>query len=150
VAPATGSGRYWLVEIDDEDNSDGYVEFGRLFISRGYQPSRNFIYDSQFGWQDDTQVTAALGAEYFDLRSRRRVFNCTIENLPLDEAMSFLFEMQRRLGKHGQLVVALDPDDTVHKQRRSFVARHFDLTPLTNPNHGLFSAALQLREIMRQ
>lgn len=145
----TGSatGRYWLIEFDDTTNS--YVEFGRLFLSQGYQPTRNFIYDDELGWQDDTIVAEAQGAEYFDERTKRRVFNCVIENLPKDEAKTFLFEMQRRLGKSGQFIVILDPDDAANKQRDWFIARNVELIPLRNPNHNLYSAAMQIREIKR-
>lgn len=145
----TATARYWLTEFSDTTNDDGYVEFGRLFISRGYQPSHNFNYDNEFGWQDDTLEVAALGAEYFDVRVPVRVFNCVIENIEEDEALVYLFEMQRRVGKKGQLVVVLDPDATTHWQRKSFIARNIEITPLSNPHYNRHSAAMRLREIRR-
>lgn len=146
---STATARYWLVEFSDATNDDGYVQFGRLFVSRGYQPARNYSYDDQFGWEDDTVAVAAVGADYFDERARLRVFTCVIENLEEDEALTYLFETQRRLGKRGQLIVVLDPDETTHWQRKSFIARNVEITPLSNPHFNRHTASLRLKEIRR-
>ena len=82
-----------------------------------------------------------------DERPRGRVFNLTVEHLPRDEALVNVFDMQKKLGRKGQIFVALDPADTDHRARLSMLATLADVVPLSNPHHDGFTAVLQLKEV---
>lgn len=115
--------RYWLVEIDDRLNKAGYVDVARLFIARGFQPPRNFEYGAQLLWQNETQEQKTLGGALFhDERTPRRMLTMRVPHLIEGIAMSGFLDMFRELGRSGQVFVAMNPDDTRDKNRKSFLA----------------------------
>jgi hypothetical protein len=141
--------RYALVEIDDGLNGDGYVEIGRLFVASGLQPSRNFSYGMNLGW-DDLSITdeSAGGAQFSDERAKRRMVALQIKNLPKDEALSDFFEMFRVLGRTKQVYVVIDPEEETHKQRFSLLSTIVDPQPLQLPDHNLYTIMMQLKEVI--
>lgn len=149
VAADVQTARYWLWEIDDTANPDGYVDLARLFMASGWQPSINMEFGAGYGWEDATTSQQSLGGvEYYDERPRRRVFAFMIGNLPVDEALTQPFEMQRLLGKAGQLFFVFNPTDTYHMHRRSFLATMRELSPLQLPYHDASTAAFTLQEVL--
>lgn len=117
--------RYWRIEIDDNEaeQTDGYVEFSRLFIAAGYIPSRDIDFDSEVALVDESVRQTTLGGrDIYDVRQVRRTATLSWPYLPEDEALSNLFDSQYRQGISKQIFVVWDPDDTVNFARRSFVA----------------------------
>jgi hypothetical protein len=141
--------RYLLVEIDDVAGDLGYVEIPRLFVSPGWQPSLNFVYGVGVGWEANTNVeTSYGGAEYFEVLEGSRVARFEFRHLPQDEALTHDFDMQRSLGIHRQLFFIYDPADTVHRHRRSFLARHRLLSPVEASSFGRSSIVHELKEVI--
>jgi hypothetical protein len=141
--------RYWLFEIDDTGSPIGYVEVPRVFLAPGWQPSLNFVYGASAGYENRTEVQESLGgAEFFDIQESRRIVRFNFTFLPEDEALTWAFDMQRRLGIHGQLFFIFDPDDTVHRHRRSFLARMRQLSPLEYATFLSNSATFELSEVI--
>lgn len=127
--------RYHRVEIDDTTNAAGYLDLARLIITPGYTALYNPSPGLNIGFDTDTTSERSLGGvDFFDRRSGRRMLEGTIERLPEDEAFTWPFEMMRLLDKEGQLFVLVNPDDTTHLHRRSFLATLKDMTPLTWPD----------------
>ena len=83
---------------------------------------------------DTTSERSLGGVDFFDRRTGRRMLEGTIERLPEDEAFTWPFEMMRLLDKEGQLFVLVNPGDTTHLHRRSFLATLKEMTPLTWPD----------------
>jgi len=134
VLPTPQTSRYWRIEIDDTANADGYVEFGRLWVSYAYQPTINFDGGAAMGWQTESTTTITDGGEaVHDDRPRRRVFNFTLGQIPGNEAFVRGFEMTRQLGTTGQLFFVYDPTDTYHMSRRAFVCRMESLSRISIP-----------------
>ncbi|WP_165063927.1 phage head spike fiber domain-containing protein [Paludisphaera rhizosphaerae] len=149
LAPTTVNARYWLIEVDDQANSDGHIDLARLFIARAWQPSRNYAYGAQLGWRDDsTELASDGGAEFYAARPTRRTYAFRVEYLPLDEAMVSGFEMLRKLGKAGQLFVLIDPGDDRHAARRSFLATMTSPQPIEHAAYNLHSFTAELREVI--
>ncbi|MFO0271357.1 MAG: hypothetical protein ACK53W_12585 [Gemmatimonadota bacterium] len=141
--------RYWLIEIDDTGSSLGYVEVPRIFIAPGWQPSLNLIYGATQVYEPRTTVVESWGgAEYFDVQEGRRVARFGFDYLPEDEALTWAGDMQRRLGVDGQLFFIFDPDDTVHRHRRSFLARMRTLSPLEYVLFRRNTATFELAEVI--
>jgi hypothetical protein len=137
------------VEIDDVAGDLGYVEIPRLFVSPGWQPSLNFVYGVGVGWEANTNVeTSYGGAEYFEVLEGSRVARFEFRHLPQDEALTHDFDMQRSLGIHRQLFFIYDPADTVHRHRRSFLARHRLLSPVEASSFGRSSIVHELKEVI--
>ncbi|MFS8973854.1 hypothetical protein PO002_04970 [Cupriavidus necator] len=132
VLPRLTPGRYIRIDIEDEGNPDGYVELGRLFVGRAWQPQYNAKWGASVGWETDTTPQRALsGALYFDRKAARRVTRFELGHLSNDEAMSRVFETQRRAGVDGEILLVWDQDDLINRLRRSYLGRLRQLSPIT-------------------
>lgn len=141
--------RYWKVEVDDTTNADGYVQIGRLFMAATWQPSVNYSYGAGLGYQDPTAVDTSLsGAEFFDVRSRYRVFNFELQYIANAEAYVQALELQRLSGTSGEVLVVPDSADTANQPARSFVGRLVQLAPITQPQPSTFNCAFQVKELL--
>ncbi len=138
--------RYVLIEFFDEENEDGYVQAGRLFLGDGFVPTWNMSYGNTIGYEDRDEVDEAKsGAEYFNPLPAPRVARFTLDALTETEAMSLL-DMQRILGSTGELLFIWSTDDTLHLLRRSFLARMRRLSPLERARALINKAAFEIKE----
>jgi hypothetical protein len=149
VFPTAQNARYWLVEISDVGNPDGYFELPRFVFAAGWQPTRNFVYGANWSNNDSTVVqTTAGGADFFDQRARRRVARFSINHLPKAEAMTWANDMQYLLGVSGQVYFVWNPDDPANFPRQCFLSRLSTLSALVAATHGLIDTTFELTEII--
>jgi len=149
ILPTDRYERYWRIEFDDQTNADGFIEIGRLFVGRVWQPKINMIYGASIGWETTTEARAAIsGAEYFSDGINYRVQKFTLAHMDQDEAFSQAFELQRRAGISGEILWIHDPTDTVHALRRRFLARLRQLSPIEYPYPLTNSTAFELKELL--
>lgn len=140
--------RYILIEIDDRSNPDGYVEIGRLFISKGLQPSINMQEGASLGYESNTEIELSeSGSEYFRRREPYRVANFTLANQKGDIALGRIFDAQRRLGLDGEIFFVYNPFDGEDLLRRSFLGRLQELSPLESIFTDRYSVGFQIKEI---
>jgi hypothetical protein len=148
VLDAAVNAAWWLVEIDDTGSTLGSVEVPKLFLAPGWQPSVNMVYPYRRRYESRTVVQESQGgAEFFGVQAGRRVATFSF-NLPEDEVETWVGDMHRRLGVHGQLFFIFNPDDTTHLHRRSFLARHRELDDLESAVYGRSSTVIQLQEVI--
>jgi hypothetical protein len=141
--------RFWLVEIDDRSNEDGYIQIGRLFVAEAWQPTRNMRVGAALGWEDPTTVQEAIsGQESFYERAPYRVATFTTEGMGEGDALSRAFEIQRRMGVKSEVLFIWDPEDAEQALRRQFVGRLRKLSPIEYPFLGLYSAAWEVKELI--
>jgi hypothetical protein len=141
--------RYWRIELDDQGNSAGYLQFGRLFIADGWQPINGIDMNYNWVWEDPSTVTETLsGSEYFDGKNPYRVIRFTTHYMDENEAMSKAFEIQRRSGVWKEVLYIHDPDDTLHQIRRRFPGRLRTLGQNENPYPNAFQTAWELKEVL--
>lgn len=148
--PSVQNFRYWRVEIADVDNSDGYVQIGRLFMARGWTPSINYTYGASLGYQDPTPVETSLsGAEYFDIRSKFRVMNFDLDYISDTEAYNYALDLQRVAGISGEVLVMPDGgEDAGQQPLRSFVGRLRQIGAVTQPKPTAFSVKFEVKELL--
>lgn len=148
ASPVTS--RYWRVEILDSNNSDGYVQIGRLFMARGWTPVVNYAYGASIGYQDPTPIDTALsGAEYFDVRNKFRVLNFTLDYLTDSEAYNYALELQRLAGVSGEVLVMPDGGEDISVQPlRSFVGRLRQIGAVRHPNPTAYSVSFEVKELL--
>lgn len=148
ILPKPTAGRYVRVEIDDETNPDGYVEFGRIFVGSAWQPLYNANYGASIAWETDTGMQRALsGTPYFDHKAGRRVTRFDLGFLTRDEALGRLFEIQRKAGIDGEVLLVWDKDDAINLMRQSYLGRHRQLAPIARAFVGNFSNAFEIEEL---
>ena len=127
----SAASRYWRIRIEDNQNPDGFVQVGRIFIGPGVQPLINYSYGATLGFETSTGVEQSLsGAEFFDVREPVRVFRFILEHMKDDEAYANFLEMTRRAGIHGEILVIPDPDQPLQAIRKNFIGRMRTLNPL--------------------
>ncbi|MGE8365982.1 hypothetical protein [Cupriavidus sp.] len=148
VLPKPVAGRYIRVEVDDETNPDGYVEFGRMFVGSAWQPIYNANWGASIGWETDTGMQRAMsGAPYFDRKNGRRVTRFELGYLSKDEALGRIFEIQRKAGIDGELLLVWDKDDAIHLLRQSYLGRLRQLSPIARVMVGNHSNAFEIEEL---
>ncbi|MCY1253016.1 hypothetical protein D9M68_123170 [compost metagenome] len=148
VLPKPTAGRYIKVEVDDEANPDGYVEFGRVFVGRAWQPQYNAKWGASLGWETDTTVQRALsGTPYFDRKSGRRVMRFELGFLSRDEALGGVFELQRQAGVDREVLLIWDKDDAINLLRQSYLGRLRQLNPITRAFVGNHSNPFEIEEL---
>ena len=146
---STPSLRYWRIEIDDTTNSDGYIQLGRLFLADVWQPTYGPRVGAAISMDDTTPVEASLGgSEYFDTRSRARVYRCDIQAMNSTEAYSRVLDLQNLLGIQGEILIDPDTADAANKPRRAFVGRMRSLSPVVESSPGLFNTSFEIRELI--
>jgi len=149
VLAATVSSLYWRVLFDDASNPDGYVQIGRLFIGKGFQPEINLQFNGSIGIETATPTQVALnGAEYFDHRPSARVVKASTQFMTENEAMSEVYEIVRRSGIDGEVVFVWDPDDTTHAPRRQFLAHLRTLSEMEDPFVDQWNYSWEFKELI--
>jgi hypothetical protein len=151
-----GAFRYWALEFGDPGNADGYLDIGRLALGRDFQPSQNpdFSGEHYAFDQRDVQAITPYGDMHTDRReksARRRM----VLNIPaLDQAEAFdrAGEIRRLAGLWGDVFVCLDPAATTDFHRQFMQAvfvqpQGHSLVPWFNPNGGMATVTLPLREV---
>lgn len=139
----------FLLEIDDTGNPDGYVQIGRLFLGAGFQPVKNMSYGHRIGYETDTAVqTAWSGAEHFDEKPLYRVQRLSLDNMDTDEGLASAFDLVRKVGVSKEVFYLHNPDDTIHKIRRSFLGRLRTLSPLESPYYNTTRMEFEIKEIV--
>ena len=91
------NGRYARILLSDAANADGYVEFGRLWLSWGWQPTINMQTGLEIRWETSrTRSETDGGVAFHNERPRRRFVNLSLSNADEDEALVRSFELNRR------------------------------------------------------
>lgn len=141
--------RYWKVEVSDTTNASSYVQIGRLFVGATWQPNVNYTFGAGLGYQDPTLVDVSLsGAEFFDLRSRYRLFDFQFDYLTDTDAYGYVLDLQRLSGVSGEVLVVPDYEDEPNIPRRAFVGRMNQLQTIRQPQPSAYSCNIQIKELL--
>ncbi len=147
--PAGVLARHMRLDLDDAGNPAGHVQAGRLIAGPLYTPSRNLRYGWHLQQVDPSRVSYSRGGQaYVELLPRYRRLALELALLPTDEAYGHLYEMQRRLGVAGDLVVMRDPDDTLHRHRETIYGRLSRLEPIVQQVHGRHGLRIEIEELI--
>lgn len=146
---STQTYQFWRVEIDDDTNTDGYVELGRVFMGSLWQPGINMVYGASLHYEPRDQVSETRsGAEYFDELNGYRVARFRLQAATEGEAVLKLMRMQRQLGTSGELFFVWDDDDTTYAPERTFLGRMRALSPITAARWSEFEAEFDIKELL--
>ncbi|MBB4287521.1 hypothetical protein [Roseospira goensis] len=147
VAPEPVLGRFEHIDIDDGGNPAGRIRLQRCWTGSGWQTSVPVEFGAEWGWEDLSEIRTLLsGRVDAEHRPRRRTMHVRIEGLPEDEALSQVYDMIGRVGISRQLYVSWDPTETMHRHRRSGLARMARLTPSQLARHDWVDSGVQFIE----
>lgn len=138
--------KYWLFEIDDAANPDGYIEIGRLYMGMAWQPSLNYL-GNTFGWKPNTTVQQSLGgSRYYNRRKALRFLRLSIPSLPLAEVMADVYRIQTISGLDKQVFIIPDPDDVLNRNKRSFLGNLTEPSAIEQLKVGRAATAFDITE----
>lgn len=149
ILPNDIQARYWRLRIIDTSNVAGYVDIGRMFIGEVWQPKTNYDYGGSTGYEDPSLIETSIGgAEYFDERNPYRVMRFTLAMLEESaEGFAKVLEIYRRAGTTGEILLIPDYEDLENAQRRNFLGRLRQLSPLEHASLNYASTAFEIKEI---
>lgn len=150
IFQADVTARYWLIEVFDEGNRDGYVQFGRLVMGRAFRPSVNYVPGAEFRVDPIFMRSESIGGrrDDWDIGRRRALRVSFPELLTESELFNDILRMQHVLGASKQLFVVPDPDDTGNLQKRSFLATMKAPPPIVQAGMARGSTAFDLEEVL--
>ncbi len=137
------------VEIDDQNNPDGYVQIGLCEIAQGLQAQRNHAFGAQYGYRSRTVVSEALGGgRYFDRRDAPRVWRGELAAAPAGEADNRWFELFRQADLDTPFLWLPDPADLANAVRHVFLARNAEIGLINQAFIGRRAVPLSFEEVL--
>lgn len=150
--PSTVAGRYVLVDISDESNAAGYVQAGRFMAGQAFVPQINMAYGAGGQFIDESRQSRSVGGQlYTDKKPKRRRFQCALNFLTEAESWGSMYDMQRKLGISGALLLVYDPEDAAAIIKRRTIYGHMtDLSPIVteNASSSPYSFSLTVEELV--
>lgn len=137
--------QYGEIAITDTANSAGYLEIGRLFVGRVFQPAKNPEYGAaSLALTSRTELVEAFdGTPYFTYKKPRYSIPAAFKWLTQDEAMRAL-DIQAIADVSGEVLVIWDPTDVAYWWRRQLFGRLKQLDPIQYPLFSTYSGAFQV------
>lgn len=146
-------GTHMSIEMYDAGQPAGYnfIDFGRLFIGQFTAPVVNPEYGSvEFGYVDNSEMQQANnGTKYFYEKRKTRTVSMSWNHLNADEALGGIYDAYRAQGISREIlyVYSLAPFEP-YIYAKSFLGRFTSLNPINQPNPGLYSASVNIEEIL--
>lgn len=142
--------RYWRVEMNDENNTTGYIDIGRVFIGRLFKATINASYGASIGYENDTEIQTApqTGIEFFRPGAAYRTVRFNYDLLQPYEAITIIMDMQRRVGSDKEVFFLWDVADLVYRMQRSFLGRLRKLSALEHPYYNIYQSSFEIKEIL--
>ena len=141
--------QYVKILISDTANDDEYIEAGRCYVAAAFTPANNVAYGLETSFVDNSRSVISRGGQvYVDTVPKRRRFGFRFHYMDEDEAFSQANEIQRLKGLSGDVLMAIDVDDTTHRMRQSCYGRLATLQPLTAETTGQFSMDMAIEELI--
>lgn len=123
---AAATAKSWWIKFFDEDNIDGFRDFGWLASSRCFRPKVNYSPgDNSFTADKIGDQSEAISGKrsYWD-RGLRRVWTANFGTLTKSEALDDIVRMIRVLSNSRQFFVSPNPTDTARLRDCSFIATY--------------------------
>lgn len=147
VFPSAVTARYWLIEIDDPANSDGFIELSRVILAPGYRPTYNMAYGAAVRVVDPSEVQRSYGGRvYGERRPKYRVATFQLSHILKNEALVNIHDMAARQGVTGEVFFVWDSDDLPNIGRLSFLGRLAELSALEQSFYDRMGCNFQIEE----
>ena len=149
ICTASVKTKYWGIQVYDANNTDGYIEIGRLFMGRLFAPQFNVIYGAQIAWEDNSKIESSLvGVEYMSKVPMTRVAQVNYDYSFRREALDGLYELQRQSGTTQEVLFIGNADDPGQMVRLGFLGRFRRIEPLKWHFMDIHSAGFEVKELL--
>jgi hypothetical protein len=137
VLPATVSGRYVRIDIDDQTNAAGFVQAGRLVVGPAWRVAMDYGWD--IGWSTaESNVDYSIGGQtWIDQRPQRRTLRFGLSAVPEVEIYVNAFDyLDRRKSIAGDVLIIPQPAKPELYIHEVIYGRLQRLDPVGNPAPG--------------
>lgn len=140
--------RYWRIEFSDPAST--YIDVGRLYISKVFQPEVNMEYGLQEGVIDPSTVNTTLsGMIVPNERPKRRFSEFTLSFGSKQEMLGNALDIDLTQGTTRDVLFVADYSDKDYLQKRSVYGRMTALNPITHTHFQLFEKTYRIEEIIQ-
>lgn len=149
VETAIVGAQYWRIEINDTGNPDGFVEIGRLFFGRVFEPEKGFEVGAEISWDDKSEINQTLQA--VDIYNRIQKFRRATLIAPIltrEQAYQQAFEMQRLSGTTEEVLLIGEAGNPAETPRQSFIGRFDRLNPIRASHYDICSTGFEIKELI--
>ncbi len=116
--------RYWRVSLSDPASTDGYIQVGRMFLCRYYEPLRGVGAPYRFRPVDPSRRSKSLGGQWWsDVRRRYYEATFSFRFLPPEDIWWGMVEMLRRVGVQRDIIVDPWPEAPEAARSRQWWSR---------------------------
>jgi len=137
--------RYWQIDIIDPLAS--YIDIGRLYISKAFQPTTNIEYGLKEGITDPSRKTRTVSGEVIPLeRKKWRYVDFSLGYASEDEMFDGIFTIEYMRGTTKDVLFVIDPDNIPRLQQRSYYGM-MENQPVSNATYSLFNKTFRIEEI---
>lgn len=117
--------QYVIVEFDDTNNPNGFIEIGHAYFGVAFIPTINIGFEPSFVRRSRTSIQEAVsGAAYFSRRGSQRELSIAWPALPKSESFGALDTISLIHDVNTPVFVDFDSDDmSVNGEKLAFLAR---------------------------
>lgn len=149
VLGSTAILRYLQIELDDEDNDDGYWELPRVVAAPAWRLKRNPDIGFETGWKTTARKRRGRKGTVFTRSGAfYRYVNAALSYLEEDDAFAGAFDAGRRAGIDQECVWVLDPNATKHALRQTVYGQLIEPPGVRWMTPTLLATALKFEELV--
>lgn len=138
--------RYFWFTIEDLDAD--FIDIGRLYISKAWQPQVNMNYGLAETVVDPSKKYRTVAGEVIPLeRQKYRVAEFSLDYLTKEEALGEAFDIDMMRGRSKDVLFVVDPDEKEFLQKRSYYGNMEPVQPTRHTNFSIFAKAYRIEEL---
>lgn len=142
------SHRYWRIDIDDETNPAGHVDFGRLYLSDAVPFRINMSRGALYGYDDPSRVNRSIaGGGHAVSRQPVPYMEFTVDAGTEAEMMGRGLFLDRRRGISRDVLALGEFDNPQFAAQRTVYGTFEGLAPVQLPFHDSYSKRFRIRGI---
>lgn len=141
--------RYWQFAFSDVSNPDGYLEMGRVYLSKCFQPSKNAVYGMEEGYKDDSRSAWTVSGGLSSVsRTPKRVAKWELDFATSAEMYAQARDIDRTRGTSKDVLFIPDLDDTNYFQERVIYGKMTANNPVISAAFSIYRKSYDIEEII--
>lgn len=139
---------YRWIRIEFFDAGKTYIDIGRLYVCKAWQPATNMSYGLSERIVDPSLKARMKSGEVIPReRKKYRAVSFTLNYASEREMFGNVMPLEMRVGKTRDILFVVDPDEKDALQYRSYYGTMETLEPISNTTFQLYSKTFNIEEI---
>lgn len=137
--------RYWRIDLYDTGD---FLDIGRLYMSKAWQPRVNADYGLPTGVSDLSLKPRASSGQCVPLRKRKiNYVEFTFSFLSEEEARGYLDDLDHNRGTTEDVLYIKDVENTKFLQKDTLYGLMANISPPTHTSFELFTKSIRIEEL---